>query len=97
MHMKNKVIKKYLLLVGPIFFFIVSIKEGYIAMQYAELADLNIQQAISLWAGEIYANSNYTGNQLGTILRIDRTIYSLIIFGLICYLSFIQKNYDKKI
>ncbi len=66
-------------------------------MQYAELANLNMQQAISLWAGEIYANRNYTGNELGTILRIDRTVYSLIIFGLMCCLSFIQKNNDKKI
>jgi hypothetical protein len=77
--------------VGPLFFLLVTIKEVYVALQFSELANLNIQQALSLWGSEINPGSNFTSSEVGAILRIDRAIYSFIIFSLWSFFSYSQK------
>jgi len=90
-----RIIQKYIIWFGPIFFLLITIKEIHIAQQYAELANLDLQQALSLWASEISAESNFTGAQLGTMLRIDRALYSFMIFGLWLFFSCIQNARGK--
>jgi len=82
--------KKYIILLGPIIFLFISFKEAYLAQQYAELSNLNFEQAISLWGSEKEAQTTFSAYELGTILRIDRAIYSFIIFCMWSYFSYTQ-------
>ena len=89
--MDKKYIHTVALWIGPLFFLLVTIKEVYVAQQYSELANLNLQQALSLWGSEINPHSNYKSSEVGVILRIDRAIYSFIIFSLWSFFSYSQK------
>ena len=85
--MKHQSIKKYILWLVPILFLLGSFKEIYIAVQYARLSQLDLQQSISLWASEINSTGTYTSSQLGVILHIDRAIFTTIIFALFTYFN----------
>lgn len=94
--MDFKKIQTLIIWILPLSFLLVTFKEIHIAQQYAELANLNVNQAISLWADEIATSNNYSGAELGVILRIDRAIYSFLIFAIFVFISIKLKSIVSK-
>ena len=90
--MEFKSIKKYIIWLGPLLFILTTVKKLHLAQQFAELSNLNISQAISLWASEKEMHSAFTSTESGAILRIDRTIYSFIICCLWSFFSYRSIN-----